>query len=68
MTAVSAVIFLISARWYHLTVQIYNFSENLRFGLASVLSTVLIIIVLGAFALMQLLVRDRGLTEKSIIR
>ncbi len=68
MTAVSAVIFLISARWYHLTVQIYNFSENLRFGLASVLSTVLIIIVLGAFGIMQLAVRDRGLTEKSIIR
>ncbi|MDR0690108.1 MAG: iron ABC transporter permease [Spirochaetaceae bacterium] len=68
MTAVSAVIFLISARWYHLTVQIYNFSENLRFGLASVLSTVLIIIVLGAFGVMQLVVRDRGLTEKSIIR
>jgi iron(III) transport system permease protein len=68
MTAVSAVIFLISARWYHLTVQIYNFSENLRFGLASVLSTVLIIIVLGAFGLMQIIVRDRGLTEKNIIR
>ena len=45
MTAVSAVIFLISARWYHLTILIYNFSENLRFGLASVLSTLLIIIV-----------------------
>ena len=57
MTAVSAVIFLISARWYHLTVLIYNFSENLRFGLASVLSTVLIIIVFGVFGLMRLLVR-----------
>ena len=68
MTAVSAVIFLISARWYHLTVQIYNFSENLRFGLASVLSTVLIIIVLAAFGVMQLVVRDRRLTEKSIVR
>ena len=68
MTAVSAVIFLISARWYHLTVQIYNFSENLRFGLASVLSTVLIIIVLGAFGLMQILVRDRGMTTKTISR
>jgi len=66
MTAVSAIIFLISARWYHLTVQIYNFSENLRFGLASVLSTVLIIIVLAAFGLMRLLVRDQGLTEKSV--
>jgi iron(III) transport system permease protein len=68
MTAVSAVVYLISARWYHLTMQIYNFSENIRFGLASVLATVLIIIVMGAFALMQFLVRDKGLTEKSVVR
>ena len=68
MTAVSAVIFLISARWYHLTVQIYNFSENLRFGLASVLSTALIVIVLVAFGIMHLLVRDEGLTEKTVSR
>jgi iron(III) transport system permease protein len=68
MTAVSAVIFLISARWYHLTVQIYNFSEILRFGLASVLSMVLIIIVLLVFGLMQILVRDRGINAKSISR
>jgi len=66
MTAVSAVIFLISARWYHLTVQIYNFSENLRFGLASVLSTTLIIIVLLVFGLMQILVRDRGVNTRRI--
>jgi len=66
MTAVSAIIFLISARWYHLTVQIYNFSELLRFGLASVLATVLIIIVLAAFGIMRLLVRDEGLTEKTV--
>jgi iron(III) transport system permease protein len=68
MTAVSAIIFLISARWYHLTVQIYNFSENLRFGLASVLATALIIIVLLAFGVMRLLVRDEGLTEKTVSR
>jgi iron(III) transport system permease protein len=68
MTAVSAVIFLISARWYHLTVQIYNFSELMRFGLASVLSTVLIVIVLAVFGLMRLLVRDRGIHTKSISR
>jgi iron(III) transport system permease protein len=66
MTAVSAVIFLISARWYHLTVLIYNFSENLRFGLASVLSTLLIIIVFGAFGLMRLLVRKNENLAKSI--
>jgi iron(III) transport system permease protein len=68
MTAVSAIVFLISARWYHLTMQIYNFSENIRFGLASVLCTVLIIIVLAAFGIMNLLVRDKGMTEKSIVR
>jgi iron(III) transport system permease protein len=66
MTAVSAIIFLISARWYHITIQIYNFSENLRFGLASVLSTTLIIIVLAVFGLMRLLVRQSEFLEKTV--
>lgn len=66
MTAVSAIIFLISARWNHLTVLIFNFSENLRFGLASVLSTILIFIVLSVWALMQIVVRDDKLTQKTI--
>jgi iron(III) transport system permease protein len=66
MTAVSAIIFLISARWNHLTVLIFNFSENLRFGLASVLSTILIFIVLSVWALMQVVVRDDKLTQKTI--
>jgi iron(III) transport system permease protein len=66
MTAVSAIIFLISARWYHLTVLIYNFSENLRFGLASVLATTLIVIVFVAFGLMRLLVRKNENLEKNI--
>ena len=66
MTAVSAIIFLISARWYHLTVLIYNFSENIRFGLASVLSTTLIIIVLAVFGLMRLLVRQSGHLVKTV--
>ncbi|GAB6189715.1 hypothetical protein JCM30566_14560 [Marinitoga arctica] len=66
MTAVSAVIFLISAKWYHITVLIYNFSENLRFGLASVLATTLIIIVLLAFGVMRLLVRESETLEKSV--
>lgn len=66
MTAVSAIIFLISARWNHLTVLIFNFSENLRFGLASVLSTILIVIVLLAFGLMNMFTRDDNLTQKTI--
>ena len=66
MTAVSAIIFLISARWYHITIQIYNFSENIRFGLASVLSTALILIVLAVFGLMRLVVRKSGNLEKTV--
>lgn len=66
MTAVSAIIFLISARWYHITIQIYNFSENIRFGLASVLATTLIIIVLAVFGLMRLFLRQSENLEKTI--
>jgi iron(III) transport system permease protein len=66
MTAVSAIIFLISAQWYHMTVLIYNFSESIRFGLASVLSTVLIIIVFATFGLMRFLVRKNEYLEKSV--
>lgn len=65
MTAVSAIIFLISARWYHITIQIYNFSENIRFGLASVLATALIIIVLAVFGLMRVLVKKSEHLEKT---
>lgn len=67
MTAVSAVIFLISAKWYHITILIYNFSENLRFGLACVLATTLIIIILAVFGLMRLLVKKSSYMEKTII-
>ena len=66
MTAVSAIIFLISARWYHITIQIYNFSENIRFGLASVLATALILIVLAVFGLMRVLVRKNENLEKTL--
>ena len=66
MTAVSAIIFLISARWYHITIQIYNFSENIRFGLASVLATALILIVLAVFGLMRLVVKKSEHLEKTV--
>lgn len=66
MTAVSAIVFLISAKWYHITMQIYNFSENIRFGLASVLATALIFIVLAVFGLMRLIVRKSEHLEKTV--
>jgi iron(III) transport system permease protein len=58
MTAVSAIIFLVSARWHHLTVLVLSQTEIMRLGAASVLSLILIIIVLGAFAIMRLVVGD----------
>ncbi len=66
MTAVSAIVFLISAKWYHITIQIYNFSENIRFGLASVLATALIFIVLAVFGLMRIVVRQSEHLEKTV--
>lgn len=53
MTAVSAVIFLVSARWNHLTALIYAQTEIMRLGAASVLSLLLIAIVLGVFTIIR---------------
>lgn len=55
MTAISAIIFLVSARWNHLTVLILAQTEIMRLGSASVLSFVLIIVVvLFIFIIMKL--------------
>lgn len=53
MTAVSAVIFLVSARWNHLTALIYAQTEIMRLGAASVLSLFLIVIVLAVFTIIR---------------
>ncbi|MGE5584763.1 MAG: ABC transporter permease [Bacillota bacterium] len=62
MTAVSAVIFLVSARWNHLTALIYAQTEIMRLGAASVLSLFLIVIVLGVFTVIRG-VLGRGLPQ-----
>jgi iron(III) transport system permease protein len=56
MTAVSAVIFLVSARWNHMTVLILAQTEILRFSAAAVLCLILISVVLTAFWLIRKLV------------
>ena len=56
MTAVSAVIFLVSAQWNHMTVLILAQTEILRFSAAAILCLVLIFIVMGAFALLRKLI------------
>jgi len=58
MTAVSAIIFLVSARWNHLTALILAQTEIMRLGAASVLSLILIIIVMSVFYLLGKLVGD----------
>jgi len=62
MTAVSAIIFLVSARWNHLTVLILSETEIMRLGPACVLCTVLIVVVLFAVSLM------RKFTERAPVR
>jgi len=55
MTAISAIIFLVSARWNHLTVLILSQTERMRLGTASVLSFALIIVVMTfIFLIMKL--------------
>lgn len=54
MTAVSAVIFLVTARWNHLTALVLAQTEIMRLGPASVLSFFTIIIVFVAFGLIRL--------------
>jgi iron(III) transport system permease protein len=55
MTAISAIIFLVSARWNHLTVLILAQTEIMRLGAASVLSFALIVVVMTfIFIIMKL--------------
>lgn len=54
MTAVSAVIFLVTARWNHLTALVLSQTEIMRLGAASVLSVFTIVIVLLAFGIIRL--------------
>jgi len=62
MTAVSAIIFLVSARWNHLTILILSETEIMRLGPACVLCTVLIIVVLVAISLIRKITEKRPIT------
>ncbi|TVR06545.1 MAG: iron ABC transporter permease [Spirochaetaceae bacterium] len=63
MTAISAIIFLVSARWNHVTVLILAQTEILRLGAASVLSTVLIIVIM---AFIYLIMKATGLKRDQV--
>ena len=63
MTAISAIIFLVSARWNHLTVLILAQTEIMRLGVASVMSFALIIVVV---AFIFLIMKLTGLKQSQI--
>jgi len=56
VTAISAVVFLVSAKWQLSTKVILDQAENGRYGLATAYSTVLIVIMAAAIALMYVVV------------
>lgn len=66
MTAVSAVIFIVSSDWNHMTVLTLNQTENLRFSAASVLCLIMISSVLLVFGIMRLLI-GKNLMHKEVI-
>lgn len=66
MTAVSAVIFLVTARWNHLTSLVLAQTEIMRLGPASVLSLFTIIIVFTVFALLRLFLGQISYTAPRI--
>ena len=66
MTAVSAVIFLVSAQHNMATAYIVGRAEAGEFGLAIAYSSVLIVIMLAAIGLIQLLVGERRLGRRTL--
>jgi len=60
MTAISAAIFLVSANWNLMTVQILNQVGSGRLGVAAAFSVVLLLIVLIAMGVITLLVGRRA--------
>lgn len=59
MTAVSAAIFLVSARWNLMTVQILSQSDSGRLSEACAFSVVLIAIIMGFVGFLNLVLRNR---------
>ncbi len=63
MTAISAIIFLVSARWNHMTVLVLAQTEIMRLGVASVMSFALIVVLL---AVIMVIMRLTGLKQSQI--
>ena len=60
MTAISAIIFVVSGRWNLITVAILGFVDNSQYAPAAAMSLLLIFIVLIALGVIQLVVNRIG--------
>lgn len=60
MTAISAIIFVVSGKWNLITVAILGFVDNSQYAPAAAMSILLIFIVLAALGIIQLLVGRIG--------
>jgi iron(III) transport system permease protein len=67
MTAISAAIFLVSARWNFMTVQIMSQVDSGRIGAAAAFSLVLVVIILAAMVFIQGILKLRYHTTASIL-
>jgi iron(III) transport system permease protein len=63
ITAISAVILLVTPRWNMVTVQINSLAEKGTYGPACAYATILIVIVYAAVALMDLFIRHFGTSK-----
>ncbi len=66
MTAISAVIFVVSGKWNLITVAILGFVDNSQYASAAAMSLLLIVIVLIALGIIQLLVNRIGRGARTI--
>ena len=66
MTAISAVIFVVSGKWNLITVAILGFVDNSRYAQAAAMCNLLIVIVLVALGVIQLVVNRIGKGVRTI--
>ena len=66
MTAISAIIFVVSGKWNLITVAILGFVDNSQYAQAAAMSLLLIVIVLVALSVIQLIVSRIGKGARTI--
>jgi len=66
MTAISAVIFVVSGKWNLITVAVLGFVDNAAYAQAAAMSLLLILIVMVALGIIQLVVNRIGKGMRAI--